>query len=127
MQKTSKYKVNHIEQQSLAHPQTYFVAEVMAVVAIIVQMSLMGRNPSREGGSSKEPQSTSLGLGGIPGDSTSKGILDSGAGRVETLDDTLFVLVRTQETEPFSEVVFNDDRLCESCRLKGEIEDLLDD
>lgn len=67
----------------------------MAVVAIIVQMSLMSGNPSREGGFSKEPQCTSLGLGSIPGDSTSKGILDRGAGRVKTFDDALFVLVRT--------------------------------
>lgn len=93
----------------------------MAVAAIIIQMSLVGRNPCREGGISKEPQSTSLGLGGIPGDSTCKGILDRGTGRVEALDDTLLVLVRTQETEPLSEVMLNDDRLCESCRLKGRV------
>ena len=89
----------------------------MAVVAVIDQMSLMGRNPDREGDSGEEAQRTRLALRGVPSDGACKRILDGCTRGVETLDDALFVLVRAQKTKLLSEVVFNDHRLCERRRL----------
>jgi hypothetical protein len=78
----------------------------------------MGRNPRGKCGGGKETQCASLGLRSIPGNSTSKRILDSSAGRVEHLDDTLFIFIRAKETELLGEVMFDDNCLCKSCGLK---------
>jgi len=89
----------------------------MTVVAVIDQMSLMGRNPDREGGSGEETQRSCLAFRGVPSDGDCKRILDGCAGGVETLDDALFVLVRAQKAKLLGEVVLNDHRLCERRRL----------
>lgn len=68
-------------------------------------------NPSREGRTEKEGQTSYLGLGDGPSDRSGKRIHDCCAGIVKHLDDALLIFVSAKETELLGKEVFNHNRL----------------